>query len=155
MSDYANTQPSWIEDMMAHVQADRLSEFSTCGSGDDVSIYWEPELSSFTDPFITNSPTDTTLHPSSFKNLPTLSSSPTESPNAKSHMQLGDTDVSHEIGSSASINVPANEKKRFRTFHTALEQWQTVKQLSNNDIAGRQPDEQQKNKFVVSDSSLV
>ncbi|KAG1844147.1 hypothetical protein F4604DRAFT_1980497 [Suillus subluteus] len=163
MSDYDHyltTQPSWIEDMMAHVQADRLSDFSTFGSGNDVSIYWEPELSSFTDPFTTNSPTDTILpSPTSFKNLPTLPSSPTGSPSAKPPMQrLGDTDLSHEIESSVSINVPANEKKRSRTFHTrrqgtALEQSQTVKQLSNDGIAAGirigQPDEQKENKFVI------
>ncbi|KAG1763133.1 hypothetical protein EV702DRAFT_1205805 [Suillus placidus] len=168
MSDYDHyptTQPSWIEDMMAHVQADRLSKFSTCGSGDDVSIYWEPELSSLTDPFTTDSPTDTILpSPSSFKNLPTLPSSPTGSPSAKHRMQqLGDTDVSHEIESSVSINVPVNEEKRSRMLHTrhqgtALEQSQTVKQLSNDDIAGvriGQPDEQKENIIVQSEAGRV
>ncbi|KAG1748213.1 hypothetical protein EDB19DRAFT_1905267 [Suillus lakei] len=97
MSDYApcvTTQPSWIKDMMAHVQADQLSEFSTFGSSDDILIYWDPDLSSFTDPFTTNSPTDTILPPpSSFKNSPTLPSSPAGSPSAKPLLQFGDTDI--------------------------------------------------------------
>ncbi|KAG1845199.1 hypothetical protein F4604DRAFT_1937111 [Suillus subluteus] len=78
--------------------------------------------------------------------------------------RLGDTDVSHEIESSVSINVPADEKKRSRTFHTrhqgtALEQSQTVKQLSNYGIAAGvrigQPDEQKENKFVQTEAGRV
>lgn len=46
-----STQPSWVSDMMAHVEPDRVAEFSICGTGDDVSVFWEPDLS-YTDPFI-------------------------------------------------------------------------------------------------------
>ncbi|KAG1723341.1 hypothetical protein EDB19DRAFT_1916167 [Suillus lakei] len=138
---YATTQPSWIKDMMTHVQADRMSEFSTSGSGDSVSVYWEP-VSSFTDPSKTHSPTDTILPPAlSLKNLSTLPSSPIGSPSAQPHMRLGDTEVSHEFKSSVLTTVPTNEEKRSHTSRThhrgaPLEQLQTLKQLSNNNIVG-------------------
>ncbi|KAG1726423.1 uncharacterized protein EDB91DRAFT_1086780 [Suillus paluster] len=31
------SQPSWVNNMMAHIKPDRVSEFSTSGTGDDVS----------------------------------------------------------------------------------------------------------------------
>ncbi|KAG1858933.1 hypothetical protein F4604DRAFT_1930979 [Suillus subluteus] len=59
MSDCADTdsdnQPSWVKDMIAHIQFNRASEFSTSGTGDDVSVYWEPHLTSVTDPFTSHS----------------------------------------------------------------------------------------------------
>ncbi|KAG2146229.1 hypothetical protein DEU56DRAFT_753730 [Suillus clintonianus] len=57
MSDYADNQPSWVKDMIAHIQFDRASDASE--NGDDVSVYWEPHLTSLTDPFTTHSPADT------------------------------------------------------------------------------------------------
>lgn len=36
---------------MSHVEPDRVAEFSISGTGDDVSVFWEPDLS-YTDPFI-------------------------------------------------------------------------------------------------------
>ncbi|KAG1870408.1 hypothetical protein C8R48DRAFT_670783 [Suillus tomentosus] len=46
-----STLPSWVSDMMAHVVPDRVAEFSISGTGDDVSVFWEPDLS-YTDPFV-------------------------------------------------------------------------------------------------------
>lgn len=169
MSDYApcpTAQPSSTEDMMAHVHTDRSSKFSISDSGDDVSIHWESELLFLTDPFTsTHSPTDFILPPpSSFKNLPTLPSTPTGSPSAKPRVQLGDTDVSHEIECTVSTTVPADESlNKSRTFQTrhrsaALEQSQTLEELSNHAIAGvrvGQPDEQKENKSVVSDCNSL
>ncbi|KAG0695474.1 hypothetical protein DFH29DRAFT_1005451 [Suillus ampliporus] len=139
MSDYApyvTTQPScnWIEDMMAHVQADRLSEFSTFGSSDDLSIYWEPDLSS-----LPSSPP-----PSSFKPPPTLPSPPTSSPSAKPLLRFGDTDT----------------LCTFLTHHqgAVLEQSQTLEQPSNDDIVGihiGRPDEQKENKSVQAEAGHI
>ncbi|KAG1865131.1 hypothetical protein C8R48DRAFT_672419 [Suillus tomentosus] len=137
---YTTTQPFWIKDMMTHVQADRVSEFSTSGSGDNVSVYWEP-VSSFTEPFKTHLPTDTILPPpSSLKNLPTLPLSPTGSPGTQPPMQLLDTEACHEIESSVSTTVPANEETS-HTSHThhqgaLFEQSQTLKQMSNDNVVG-------------------
>ncbi|KAG1759564.1 hypothetical protein EDD22DRAFT_955773 [Suillus occidentalis] len=166
MSDYApcpTAQPSSTEDMMAHIHTDRSSKFSISDSGDDVSIHWESKLLFFTDPFTsTHSPTDLIPPPPSpFKNLPTLPSSPTGSPSA---VQLGDTDVSHEIECTVSTTVPAdeslNKSRTFQTRHqsTALEQSQTLEQLSNRDITGvrvGQPDEQKENKSVQTENGRV
>ncbi|KAG0699451.1 hypothetical protein DFH29DRAFT_877277 [Suillus ampliporus] len=131
---YATTQPSWIKDMMTHVQADRVSEFSTSGSSDNTIL----------------------PPPSSLKNLPTLPSLPTDSPSAQPLMRLGDTEASHEFKSSVSTTIPTNKEKRSHTSHTRhrgapLEQLQTLKQLSNDNIVGvriRQAEEG--NKSMVS-----
>ncbi|KAG2369211.1 hypothetical protein BDR07DRAFT_756360 [Suillus spraguei] len=40
-----STQPSWINNMMAHIKPNRVSEFSTSGTGDDVDVFWEPPSS--------------------------------------------------------------------------------------------------------------
>jgi hypothetical protein len=161
---FATTQLSWIEDMMAHVQADRVSEFSTSGSGDDTSVFWEPDLSSFADPFATYSPTDSTISPppSSLENFPTLPSSPIGSPSAQLLMRLGDTDASHEIKISISATDSTNEKKRSRTSRTRhrgaiLEQSQNFNPSNDNIVDARigQPDEQKENKSTVSICSLV
>lgn len=159
---YPTTQPFWFEDMMAHVQADCVSEFSTSGSCDDVSAFWKPELSSFTDPFTTHSPTDTIISiPSSVENIPTLPSSPTNSPRAQPLARVGDTDASHEVESSVSTTaVPSNEEKWSRTRHrdAPLEQLQTLEQLSGDSIVYvriEQRDEQREEKNIVSISNLV
>ncbi|KAG2370327.1 hypothetical protein BDR07DRAFT_1476323 [Suillus spraguei] len=55
-----NTQLSWIEDMIAHVQPHHMSEFSVSGSGEDTSVFWELGLT-VPDPFATHSPSDTIL----------------------------------------------------------------------------------------------
>ncbi|KAG2098554.1 hypothetical protein BD769DRAFT_1394387 [Suillus cothurnatus] len=51
-----STQLSWINDMMAHVQPNRLSEFSISGTGDDVEVFWKPAPSCATDPFVHAAP---------------------------------------------------------------------------------------------------
>ncbi|KAG2124861.1 hypothetical protein DEU56DRAFT_744203 [Suillus clintonianus] len=64
---------------MAHVQPHRVPEFSVSGSGEDASVFWEPS-SSTTDPFATQSPSDTILPaPSPLGEFPTPPSSPTGS----------------------------------------------------------------------------
>ncbi|KAG2147058.1 hypothetical protein BD769DRAFT_1382180 [Suillus cothurnatus] len=155
---FATTQLSWIEDMIAHVQADRVSEFSTSGSGDDTSVFWEPDLSSFADPFATYSPTDSTISPppSSLENFPTLPSSPIGSPSAQLLMRLGDTDVLHEIKISISATDSTNEKKRSCTSCTRhrgaiLEQSQNFNPSNDNIVDARigQPDKQKENKSTT------
>ncbi|KAG1853053.1 hypothetical protein F4604DRAFT_1933518 [Suillus subluteus] len=161
---FATTQLSWIEDMMAHVQADRVAEFSTSGSGDDISVFWEPDSSSFTDPFATHSPTDSTIPPppSTLENFPTLSSSPIGSPSTQLLVGLGDTDAWHGINSFVIATVSTNEKKRSRTCHThhrgaPLEQSQTFKLSNDNIVDARigQPDEQKENKTMQAEASRV
>ncbi|KAG1893116.1 uncharacterized protein F5891DRAFT_1196838 [Suillus fuscotomentosus] len=47
-----STLPSWITDMMAQIHPDRRSEYSIDGTGDDVSVWWDPPSSSTrTDPY--------------------------------------------------------------------------------------------------------
>ncbi|KAG1862319.1 hypothetical protein C8R48DRAFT_773765 [Suillus tomentosus] len=113
---------TWIKDMLAHVQIHRVSEFSTSGSGDNVSVFWEPDLSSFTDPFAIHSPTNTQaiVHaPSPLQEFLTPPSSSTGSPDAQIPMRpLDATDVLHESESPPVTIiqvVPKNEEKRFHT----------------------------------------
>ncbi|KAG2125279.1 hypothetical protein BD769DRAFT_1669019 [Suillus cothurnatus] len=132
MSHYApfsTTQLSWIEDMMAHVQAD----------------------------YSTISPP-----PSSLENFPTPPSSPIGSPSTQLLMQLGDTDVSHEIKISISATDSTNEKKRSHTSCTChhgaiLEQLQNFN-LSNDNIVDTrigQPEEQKENKSTQAEASRI
>jgi len=162
-ASYVTTQPFWIKDMMTHVQADRMSEFSTSGSGDNVSVYWEP-VSSFTDPFKTYSPTDTILPPpSSLENLPTLPLSPTGSPGAQLLERLLDTEALHEFESSVSTTIPSNEEKRSHTYCTChrgalRKQSKTLKQITHDNIVGvciGQAEEGKENKSMVSVCSVV
>ncbi|KAG1869629.1 hypothetical protein F4604DRAFT_1927043 [Suillus subluteus] len=138
---FATTQLSWIEDMMAHVQADWVVEFSTSGSGDDISVFWEPDSSYFTDPFATHSPTDSTIPPppSTLENFPTLSSSPIGSPSTQLLVGLGDTDAWHGINSFVIATVSTNEKKRSRTLDARI----------------GQPDEQKENKTMQAEVGRV
>ncbi|KAG2086690.1 hypothetical protein BD769DRAFT_1681103 [Suillus cothurnatus] len=162
-ASYVTTQPFWIKDMMTHVQADRVSEFSTSGSGDDVSVYWEP-VSSFTDPFKTYSPTDTILPPpSSLENLPTLPLSPTGSPGAQLLERLLDTEASHEFESSVSTTIPSNEEKRSHTYCTChrgalRKQSKTLKQITHDNIVGvriGQAEEGKENKSMQAEAGCV
>jgi hypothetical protein len=152
--------------MMAHVHADCVSEFSTSGSGDDVSAFWNPELSSFTDPFTTHSPTDTIISvPPSVENFPTRPSSPTNSPSAQPLARVGDTDATQKdkvrsTVSTTTVTVPSNEEKWPRTRHRGapLEQLQTLEQLSADSkvcVRSEQRDEQKERKGIVSISNLV
>ncbi|KAG1730433.1 hypothetical protein EDD22DRAFT_853004 [Suillus occidentalis] len=153
---YTITQPSGFEDMMAHVQADCVSEFSTSGSGDNVSAFLKPELLSFTDSFKPHSLTDTIISiPSSVENFLTLPSSLTNSPSAQPLARVGDTDTSHEVESSVSTTtVPSNKEKWSRTRHRGapLEQLQTLEQLSGDSIVYvriEQRDEQRERKSIT------
>ncbi|KAG1838760.1 hypothetical protein C8R48DRAFT_782312 [Suillus tomentosus] len=93
----STTESSWIEDMMVHVKAHRVSEFSTSGSGDDTL-------------FSIHSPTNTITRPPSPATPP---SSPTGSPDAQTPMRLGAIDMSHEFESPpVSTTVPVNEEER-------------------------------------------
>ncbi|KAG1817671.1 uncharacterized protein BJ212DRAFT_1299188 [Suillus subaureus] len=58
--------PSWVNDMMTHIEPSRVSEFSTSGTGDDVSVFWEPDPDSYTDLFVLPAPS---LQPLSGQNL--------------------------------------------------------------------------------------
>ncbi|KAG1766030.1 hypothetical protein EV702DRAFT_1050818 [Suillus placidus] len=153
----ATTQPFWVKDMMTHVQADRESEFSTSGSGDDVSVYWEP-VSSFTDPFKTYSPTNTILPPPlSLKNLPTLPLSPTGSPGTQPLEWLLDTEASQEIESSVLTTVPANEEKWSHTYCTR-HRGALLKQISSDNVVGvhiGQAEEGKEKKSMLAEASCV
>ncbi|KAG2336225.1 hypothetical protein BDR05DRAFT_1006062 [Suillus weaverae] len=121
---FATAQPSGIEAMMAHVQADCICEFSTSGDGDDISVFWEPDLLSFTDPFTTHSPTDSTIPPPSLENFSALPSSP-----------------------SPTATTSADKEKRSRTSCTChqgapLEQSPTLKLSNDNTVDAGQPNEQ-------------
>lgn len=164
----ATTQPFWIKDMMTHVHADRESELSASGSGDDVSdtsspVYWEPISSSVTDPFKTYSPDTFFPLPSSLENLLNLPLSPTNSHGARPLKRLFDVEASHDIESFVLTTVPANEEKRSCkccTRHRGAqpEQSKTLKQISNDDVVGvriGQAEEGQENKSVVSVCSVV
>ncbi|KAG2083983.1 hypothetical protein BD769DRAFT_1682327 [Suillus cothurnatus] len=162
-ASYVTTQPFWIKDMMTHVQADRVSEFSTSGSSDDVSVYWEP-VSSFTDPFKTYSPTDTILPPpSSLENLPTLPLSPTGSPGAQLLERLLDTEALHEFESSVSTTIPSNEEKRSHMYCTChrgalRKQSKTLKQITHDNIVGvriGQAEEGKENKSMQAEAGCV
>ncbi|KIK34855.1 hypothetical protein CY34DRAFT_110120 [Suillus luteus UH-Slu-Lm8-n1] len=55
MIDYAADEPSWVKDMITHIQFDQASEFSTSGAGDDVSVYWVPRS---TNPYYSDTQAD-------------------------------------------------------------------------------------------------
>lgn len=158
----ATTQPFCIKDMMTHVHADRESELSASGSGDDVSVYWEP-ISSVTDPFKTYSPDTFPPPPSSLENLLNLPLSPTSSHSARSLEQLFDVKASQNIESFVLTTVPANEEKlscACCTRHRGAlpERPKTLKQISNDDVVGvriGQAEEGKENKSVVSVCSVV
>ncbi|KAG1775008.1 hypothetical protein EV702DRAFT_1199857 [Suillus placidus] len=137
---FATTQPSWIEAMMAHVQADCVCKFSTSGGSDDTSVFWEPDLLSFTDPFTTHSPTDSTIPLPSLENFSTLPSSP-----------------------SPTATVSTDEEKRSHTSHTChrgapLEQSPILKlsKLSNdNTVDAGQSDEQKRKENIQAEAGCV
>jgi hypothetical protein len=62
MVDYAADEPSRVKDMITHIQFDQASVFSTSGTGNDVSVYWEPHLTCAADPFTTHSLVDNIPH---------------------------------------------------------------------------------------------
>ncbi|KAG1736832.1 hypothetical protein EDD22DRAFT_852214 [Suillus occidentalis] len=62
MVDYAADEPSRVKDMITHIQFDQASVFSTSGTGNDVSVYWEPRLTCAADPFTTHSLVDNIPH---------------------------------------------------------------------------------------------
>ncbi|KAG1844887.1 hypothetical protein C8R48DRAFT_780105 [Suillus tomentosus] len=162
---FATTQPSWIEAMMAHVQTDRVSEFSTSGHGDDISVFWEPDSLSFTDRFTTHSPTDSTIPSPSLGNFSTLPSSLTSSPSAQPLMWLSGADASHDIYSSVSATASTNEEKRSRTSRTChrgtpLEQSQTLKLSNGNTVDAPiapigQPNGQKRKKYMQAEAGRV
>lgn len=85
------TQLSWIKDMMAHVKSDRMAKFSTPGhSGEDVSVFWEPESSPFADPCATRYDSDLLGHDtvtilSGFGSSPVLTASIPDNDDERSH----------------------------------------------------------------------
>jgi hypothetical protein len=68
--------------MMAYVEPGRVSEFSTSGTGDDISVFWEPHPdSSYTDLFV----------------LPALSSQPLSGQNLRIQRHASESQLlSHE-----------------------------------------------------------
>ncbi|KAG1774797.1 hypothetical protein EV702DRAFT_1047345 [Suillus placidus] len=116
----ASTQPRWIKDMMVHVESSCKPEFSTDGSGDDISVFWEPELSSFTDPFTAHHDLDSLGHtvailsaPSPLRKFPTTPSSP---PDSHSHHARSPTlpgATTHTTSHSpVPTTIPVDEDKR-------------------------------------------
>lgn len=75
-----STQLSWVNDMMAHVEPDRVSEFSTSGTSGDVSVFWEPDSLCMTDPFVLHAPSP--QPPPQWK-FPTPSSPSSPTPDVK------------------------------------------------------------------------
>ncbi|KAG1873419.1 hypothetical protein C8R48DRAFT_769858 [Suillus tomentosus] len=141
--DAASTQPRWIKDMMAHVQSSRKSEFSVDGSGDDVSVFWEPELSSFIDPFAAHHDLDSLGHtvailsaPPPLRKFPATPPTPPDSNHYHARsptlLDAATHTTSHDFGSSpvSTIN-PVNEDKRSHSqSHTRHEGTGALEQLA-------------------------
>ncbi|KAG1885328.1 uncharacterized protein F5891DRAFT_1201910 [Suillus fuscotomentosus] len=158
---------TWIKDMLAHVQIHRVSEFSTSGSGDDVSVFWEPDLSFFTDPFAIHSPTNTQaiVHaPSPLQEFLTPPSSSTGSPDAQIPMRpLDATDVLHESESPPVQSFRLFPKTRRRGFirlaHDVERKssvWKDVhKTIMKKDSDIVQPDEQKEDENITAGAGCV
>lgn len=103
MIDYAADEPSWVKDMITHIQFDQASEFSTSGAGDDVSVYWVPRSTCAADPFTTHSLVDNIPHdrlPS--EKCPISSSQRSRSPSATRNPYYSDTQADSDAPSQPS-----------------------------------------------------
>lgn len=92
------TQPSWLEDVMAHVQPHHMPEFSEFASGKDASVFWESG-SIVTDSFAppTDHPIQVLPAPSplgEFQTHPSSKSPTGRSPDAQPESVLGAVDDS-------------------------------------------------------------
>ncbi|KIK36438.1 hypothetical protein CY34DRAFT_16383 [Suillus luteus UH-Slu-Lm8-n1] len=133
------TQLSWIKDMMAHVKSDRMAKFSTPGhSGEDVSVFWEPESSPFADPCATRYDSDLLGHDtvtilSGFGSSPVLTASipdnDDERSHAKSHTRHGGAAALGQL--TRVINVQSEATQEKKCFVNAAFSVQPDKQEEN------------------------
>ncbi|KAG1821372.1 hypothetical protein EV424DRAFT_1346862 [Suillus variegatus] len=118
-----STQLSWVNDMMAHVEPDRVSEFSTSGTSGDVSVFWEPDSLCMTDPFVLHAPSP--QPPPQWK-FPTPSSPSSPTPDVK----LSKLSVCNKMGQllkcqdHAHPNVNIKDPDSVPSINSALSQSQ-------------------------------
>ncbi|KAG2120174.1 hypothetical protein BD769DRAFT_1390378 [Suillus cothurnatus] len=155
----STAESSWIEDMIAHIKVCHISEFLMSGSGENVSVFWGPELLSLTDPFSIHSPTNTILcTPSPLWEVAAPPSSPTGSPDAQTPMWLGATNMSHEFESSLPVLTidPAHEEERSHMWCRGLQRVVYIhKAMKKKSAVFMQPDEQKEGENMVREAKPV